>query len=237
LPPEHWIAYRLARRLECLRQTQPNLRLGPDGKLIVLYDSEHNCVNVFSASVQRSIRGDEVALRRAVLEMLASEFTEVAKAIPGFNTRLPDTVSINGAGNFAVGGPEGDNGLSGKKLVVDAYGPRVPIGGGALSGKDLFKADRAGAILARRIAIAVVKSGAARECRATVAIFPGDTSFKLVSLLDDTGTQLDANRWAALLELSLESVGETYNADLIDCARHGHFINSTRPWETVRFKN
>ena len=57
---------------------------------------------------------------------------------------------MNGAGNFEVGGPEGDNGLSGKKLVVDAYGPRVPIGGGALSGKDFFKADRAGAVLARR---------------------------------------------------------------------------------------
>ena len=50
---------------------------------------------------------------------------------------------MNGAGNFEVGGPEGDNGLSGKKLAVDAYGPRVPIGGGALSGKDFFKADRA----------------------------------------------------------------------------------------------
>ena len=68
---------------------------------------------------------------------------------------------MNGAGNFEVGGPEGDNGLSGKKLVVDAYGPRVPIGGGALSGKDFFKADRAGAILARRLAKAVVMSGAA----------------------------------------------------------------------------
>ena len=67
---------------------------------------------------------------------------------------------MNGAGNFEVGGPEGDNGLSGKKLVVDAYGPRVPIGGGALSGKDFFKADRAGAVLARRLAKAVVMRGA-----------------------------------------------------------------------------
>jgi S-adenosylmethionine synthetase len=90
---------------------------------------------------------------------------------------------VNGAGNFEVGGPEGDNGLSGKKLVVDAYGPRVPIGGGALSGKDFFKADRAGAVLARRLAKAVVMSGAAPECSATLAITPGDRDFRIVSLV------------------------------------------------------
>ncbi|MGB8029169.1 MAG: methionine adenosyltransferase domain-containing protein [Terracidiphilus sp.] len=59
---------------------------------------------------------------------------------------------LSGAGNSEVEGPEGENSLSGKKLVVDAYGPQVPIGGGALSGKDFFKADRAGTILARRLA-------------------------------------------------------------------------------------
>ena len=58
---------------------------------------------------------------------------------------LPEQLTVNGAGAFDVGGPEGDNGLSGKKLVMDAYGARVPIGGGAWSGKDFFKADRAGA--------------------------------------------------------------------------------------------
>ena len=90
---------------------------------------------------------------------------------------------MNGAGNFEVGGPEGDNGLSGKKLVVDAYGPRVPIGGGALSGKDFFKADRAGAVLARRLSKAVVMSGAAPECTATITIAPGERAFRIVSLV------------------------------------------------------
>ena len=72
---------------------------------------------------------------------------------------LASRVLVNGAGNFECGGPMGDNGLSGKKLVVDAYGPRVPIGGGALSGKDFFKVDRAGAIAARRLALAIVLGG------------------------------------------------------------------------------
>jgi S-adenosylmethionine synthetase len=74
--------------------------------------------------------------------------------------------SVNGAGNSEVGGPDGD-GLSGKKLVVDAYGPRVSIGGGALSGKDFYKVDRAGALLPRCLAKAVVLTGAARECSHT----------------------------------------------------------------------
>ena len=122
-------------------------------------------------------------------------------------TRLPESFHVNGAGNFEVGGPEGDNGLSGKKLVVDAYGPRVPIGGGALSGKDFFKPDRAGAILARRLAKAVVMSGAAPECTATLAIAPGDREFRIVSLAG-AGAALDPRRWAGLIDLSLGKAGE-----------------------------
>ena len=144
---------------------------------------------------------------------------------------------MNGAGNFEVGGPEGDNGLSGKKLVVDAYGPRVPIGGGALSGKDFFKADRAGAILARRLAKAVVIAGVAPECIATLAIFPGDPAFRIVSLFDANGAEIDSARWTSLMDLSLAAVGERYalTADLPRLARHGHFTCADRDWEEIRF--
>ena len=65
---------------------------------------------------------------------------------------------------------------------MDAYGPRVAIGGGALSGKDFYKVDRAGALLARRLAKAVVLTGAAPECRSTLTIFPGDTEFRISCL-------------------------------------------------------
>ena len=75
---------------------------------------------------------------------------------------------MNGAGAFEVGGPDGDNCLSGKKLVVDAYGPRVPIGGGAWSGKDFYKADRAGGLHARRLAKFIVQAGLAVEATVTL---------------------------------------------------------------------
>lgn len=236
LPPEQWIVSRIARRLESVRLDWPDLRLGPDGKAVVLLEQEDDTYRIrhFSTSLQQSHGGDTIALHRAVLAILAEAGAEAAAAIPGFDPALPDEVVVNGAGNFAVGGPEGDNGLSGKKLVVDAYGPRVPIGGGALSGKDFFKADRAGAILARRLAKLIVLTGVARECTATLALFPGDAEARVVSLRTEEGIELDTSRWAGLADLRLESVGERWAAaeDLVDVARHGHFV-AGRPWESI----
>jgi S-adenosylmethionine synthetase, C-terminal domain len=87
----------------------------------------------------------------------------LAAQLEGLCLSLPNQLTVNGAGAFEVGGPKGDNGLSGKKLVMDAYGPCVPIGGGAWSGKDFFKADRAGGLHARRLAKLVVQLGLAAE--------------------------------------------------------------------------
>ena len=103
-----------------------------------------------NCSLQQRDHGNDVALHRHVRLALEQEMAALADAVPGLSSQLPSEICVNGAGAFDVGGPEGDNGLSGKKLVVDAYGPRVPIGGGALSGKDFFKADRAGALQDRK---------------------------------------------------------------------------------------
>jgi S-adenosylmethionine synthetase len=75
------------------------------------------------------------------------------------STFTSDKLILNGAGEFANGGPQGDNGLSGKKLVVDYYGPGVPNGGGALSGKDPYKVDKCGALRARQLAKKLVREG------------------------------------------------------------------------------
>jgi S-adenosylmethionine synthetase len=236
LPPEHWLVCRLSRRLCRLREEHSALRLGPDGKVVLIWDSIRGAVAGLSVSLQQAIGGDEIALHRAVRQAVAGELEEGAQRHPGLDPRPPEEIHVNGAGNFEVGGTEGDNGLSGKKLVVDAYGPRVPIGGGALSGKDFNKADRAGAILARRVAKTVVQSGAARECLATLAIFPGDTDFRLLSL-QAPGTELEPGRWAKLIDLSLESAGDRYagTADLAAIARYGHFNSAERPWEPILF--
>ena len=144
---------------------------------------------------------------------------------------------MNGAETFEVGGPEGDNGLSGKKLVVDAYGPRIPIGGGALSGKDFFKVDRAGALHARRVAKAIVVTGAAREAIVRLAWFPRDRERRLLSIENEDRKQLDPKPWQRLFNLSLEVSGEKWGhaANLVTIARYGHFTDDDLEWENLSF--
>ncbi len=239
LPPQHWLAWHLSLGLANLRVERPELKLGPDGKLIVEYeeDVDSSRVTAFSASVQQAIRGPEIELNRAVRALLTQELLAAAGRIPGFDSTVPERISVNGAGNFAVGGTEGDNGLSGKKLVADAYGPRVPIGGGALSGKDFYKVDRAGAVIARRLAKAIVQTGVAQNCTAILSIFPGDEAFSIISLINQSGEQLDAARWGTMLDLSLAGAGRRYSGrrNLVELARHGHFTDPKHPWEALKF--
>ena len=235
LPVEQWLASRIGCALEGVRKWTPELRLGPDGKLVVTYDEEKRRMTAFSASLQQAVGASEVDLFREVRFAIAPVLEDCSHRLDGFDPTVPETFLVNGAGNFEVGGPEGDNGLSGKKLVVDGYGPRVAIGGGALSGKDFYKADRAGAILARRLAKAVVLSGTAPECRATLQIFPGDREFRIVSLRCG-GRDLATSGWARLAGLSLEAAGDAYalTPGLVDVARRGQFTSEERPWESVR---
>ena len=239
LPVEHWLANCLGRRLAELRFEEPNLQLGPDGKVIVMV-SENNegyLLDGFSCSLQQMAGASDIALHRKVRELLQEELGRLARNLSCLNPQIPERLSVNGAGTFEVGGPEGDNGLSGKKLVVDAYGPRVPIGGGALSGKDFFKVDRAGAIHARRIAKAIVMTGAAVEALVRLAWFPGDASARLISIEGEGGRMLSISPWQTLFDLSLEASGEGWTgvADLLDVARNGHFTNGELPWEKLRF--
>ena len=161
----------------------------------------------------------------------------LAADIPGLAAALPASIHVNGAGAFDLGGPEGDNGLSGKKLVVDAYGPRVPIGGGALSGKDFFKADRAGAIYARRLAKAVVLTGLAEEAIVRVAWHPGAETARVLSITSGDGHELPVGSWERLLDLTLAAAGENWSnrVTLVDVARYGHFTDSELPWEAISF--
>jgi S-adenosylmethionine synthetase len=222
-----------------MRRDEPDLQLGPDGKVIVMVSEldEGYVLDGFSCSLQQMAGASDIALHRKVRKLLEEELGRLSGELSCLSSQVPESLSVNGAGTFEVGGPEGDNGLSGKKLVVDAYGPRVPIGGGALSGKDFFKVDRAGAIHARRIAKAIVMTGAAEEALVRLAWFPGDTSARLVSIEGEDGRLLNVSPWQSLFDLSLEGSGEgwTGNANLLDVARYGHFTNGELPWEKLRF--
>lgn len=242
-PPEQWLVARLAKRLHALRGQFPELGLGPDGKvLIALREGSDKSdrgrqsweLAALSCSLQQQTACDELALHRAVRVALQEALRQAALQLPGLSTELPEQLTVNGAGAFEVGGPEGDNGLSGKKLVVDAYGPRVPIGGGAWSGKDFFKADRAGGLHARRLAKLVVQLGLARQAQVVLGWFPGDRSARLLRATGDEGRPLDITKLAHHVDLSLLRSGTHFTVDnLVEVARWGHFQDGEWPWERV----
>ncbi|MEI6273832.1 MAG: methionine adenosyltransferase domain-containing protein, partial [Phycisphaerae bacterium] len=159
--------------------------LGPDGKLIVFVresdDGNSWTLERVSVSAQHAADWNAVQVRRAIHKRVLSDAKDFAALVPGLSVSSSLDLLVNEAGDFVEGGPHGDNGLSGKKLVVDFYGPRVPIGGGAMSGKDFWKADRAGPLIARDLAVAAVQRLGCKACTVTLAIFPGDREFKIAS--------------------------------------------------------
>ena len=216
LPVEHAVAARLSRRLGSLHAERPDLALGPDGKLIVFVeefaDGHAWRVQDLSVSVQHSALCDRVALRRAIHSETLAELATMTGEVPGLEVSDDWSLVVNGAGDFETGGSFGDNGQTGRKLVIDFYGPRVPIGGGALSGKDFYMVDRAGAILARRLAVAAVQRLGLRECFVTLAIRPGDRTFRIVDVAT-TGRTIDEQRLRGLCDMSLEAFGDAIAAD------------------------
>ena len=239
LPPEQYLVNRLGRKIANLRINQPELRLGPDGKIMVTLREANDRyeLHALSCSIQRKNQASSIELRRALDELVSQELNTLGDTTACFSSKAPEITELNGAGNFEVGGPEGDNGLAGKKLVVDCYGPHVPIGGGALSGKDFFKADRAGALHARRIAKAVVLTGSASEALVHLRWHPGNKTGEVLSITVPDGEKQINGYWQRLFDLSLESSGDSWTGkvDLIETARYGHFTNPLLPWEQVRF--
>jgi len=194
-PVEHALVKRLAGALDALRRGDPSLGLGPDGKVIVLVREEaaeaigHATARASSweiaaitTSLQHREDWDPVRTHRAVRECVLAESRGLAAIVPGLSLASDLDLRINPIGDFVEGGPFGDNGLSGKKLVMDAYGPRVPIGGGATAGKDRWKADVRGFHLSREIAVGQVLRHGCRECTVTLAINPGDRDFRVAAI-------------------------------------------------------
>jgi S-adenosylmethionine synthetase len=225
LPPAHWLARRIGRELVRLRAQEGAGQLGPDGKVLVYGAGKLAAFRptLVSLSLNHHARSDWLLLRR-----IAEEAVETACAglpTPG--------IELNGAGMFVCGGPNGDNGLSGKKLVVDAYGPGVPIGGGAWSGKDLCKVDRLGGLAARQVALASLLGSDADAALVTLSYLPGGDRPARVDLLLD-GAPSDAvvvpAAFGALETARLHALFVRADVTLVELARWGH-QRPGLPWE------
>ncbi len=232
MPVEHALARRLALALHRLRLEAPELRLGPDGKVIVFVeegaDGRSHRLSDASISIHHAANWDFITAQREIERRLRREVESFALGVPGFDPRGEFALEVNPGGAFVEGGPLGDNGLSGKKLVADFYGPRVPIGGGAMSGKDFWRADRAGPLIARKLATLAVERFGCRECLVTLGIRPGQREFRIVRVEAQNRQPLELARLEGMVDLRLCSMHEWPDSagDLVEVARWGHWCTA-----------
>jgi S-adenosylmethionine synthetase len=167
MPMPITLAHRLTHRLADLRKSGQLDWLRPDGKsqVTVEYDKNHRPVRVDAVvvSTQHSELVDNKKLRAEVLQHV------IQAVIPSHMLDADTKYHINPTGRFVVGGPMGDTGLTGRKIIVDTYGGMGRHGGGCFSGKDPTKVDRSACYMARYIAKNIVAAGLAARCEVQLA--------------------------------------------------------------------
>ncbi len=232
--PIHY-AHKLAERLTKVRKDNVLTYLRPDGKTQVTVEYEDDKVKRIDTIVVSTQHDENVTH-----EQIESDIIEnVIKPIIPENLLDENTkYYINPTGRFVIGGPEGDSGLTGRKIIVDTYGGYAPHGGGAFSGKDPTKVDRSAAYMMRKIAKDIVKQGLAEKCQIQVAYAIGVA--KPVSICVETyGTNKVSNE--EILEKILKKYDMTPKG-IIETLKlrmpiykyttnYGHFGKENLSWE------
>lgn len=168
MPAPFSLANQLTWQLSNLRRNDPRFHwLRPDGKAQVTIEYEHGEPRRVAAVVLSAQHDPEVTLEELRAELIAHAIIPVLP--PDLFSTDDALLHINPTGRFVIGGPHGDTGLTGRKLMVDTYGGAARHGGGAFSGKDPTKVDRSGAYGARWAAKHVVAAGLARRCEVAIA--------------------------------------------------------------------
>ena len=185
MPAPIAMAHDLCRRLAAVRKSGELSWLRPDGKsqVTVEYDESGKVLRCPAVVVSTQHDPDIAieSLREAVVE------TVIKPVIPAQYIDCETQFYINPTGRFVIGGPVGDSGLTGRKIIVDTYGGSASHGGGCFSGKDPTKVDRSAAYMARYIAKNVVAAGLARRCHIELAYAIG-VSHPVSVLVDSQGT-------------------------------------------------
>ncbi|GIW51262.1 MAG: S-adenosylmethionine synthase [Gemmatimonadales bacterium] len=193
------MAHRLTARLAELRHTGQVSWLRPDGKsqVTVEYaDGKPVAVRAVVVSTQHAPDVEHSEVVEAVTELVVRPIVEQT----GLDTKTM-RVHINPTGRFVIGGPKGDAGLTGRKIIVDTYGGAARHGGGAFSGKDPSKVDRSGAYAARWVAKNIVAAGLARRCEVQIAY--------AIGVADPVSVAVDTFGTAAVSEAELETAVRT----------------------------
>ncbi len=167
MPASISMAHALSRRLATVRKSGELSFLRPDGKTQVSVEYDENDRAVRCDAIVVSTQHDpEIGIR----ELREAVFDTVIKpVIPESMIDKNTKIYVNPTGRFVIGGPVGDSGLTGRKIIVDTYGGRAAHGGGSFSGKDPTKVDRSAAYMMRYVAKNIVAAGLARQCQIEVS--------------------------------------------------------------------
>ena len=233
------LAHKLARRLAQVRKdgTLPYLR--PDGKTQVTVEYEDDQpvrVDTIVVSAQHSSEITMEQLRKDILEQV------VRPVVPAGLLDDRTIYHINPTGRFVIGGPQGDSGLTGRKIIVDTYGGMARHGGGAFSGKDATKVDRSAAYAARYVAKNVVAAGLAKKCEIQLAYAIGVARPVSISMNTFGTAAIPEEKIVELIEknFSLTPAGIIRSLNLRrpiyrQTAAYGHFgrTDVDLPWERL----
>ena len=240
MPAALMYSHALVKKLADIRKQQSTLMpyLRPDAKaqVTVAYSDsgEITRVDAIVVSTQHDPINSQSIIHNDVMEHI------IKQVIPSHLIDSQTKFHINPTGNFEIGGPHGDTGLTGRKIIVDTYGGKAPHGGGAFSGKDPTKVDRSAAYAARHLAKNIVASGLAKECTIQVSYAIGVAN--PVSLYVDThGTSsVPGNVISEFImnNVDMTPIGIINRLDLRkpiyqETAAYGHFGRIQFPWEQL----
>jgi len=195
------LAHKLAKRLTAVRKDGLMSYLRPDGKTQVTVEYVNGVPTRIEAIVVSSQHSPDVTLENIRKDVINNVILPI---IPENMIDEKTKIYVNPTGRFVIGGPNGDTGLTGRKIIVDTYGGYSRHGGGAFSGKDPTKVDRSASYAARYVAKNIVASGVADKCEVQIAYAIGVA--KPVSVMIDTfGTaKVDESRIAEFVEKNID---------------------------------
>ncbi|MHB0999386.1 MAG: methionine adenosyltransferase [Armatimonadota bacterium] len=231
------LAHEITSRLTSARKNNPGIGFRPDGKsqvTVAYIDGKPSHIDTIVISTQHEPGMTQDDIRQAVNEYVLNGLLDE------YGCYVKDKIKmfINPTGIFEIGGPQGDTGLTGRKIIVDTYGGMARHGGGAFSGKDPTKVDRSAAYIARHVAKNIVSAGMAERCEIQLAYAIGIA--EPVSVLVDTfgtGAIPEDEIMSAVKEYyDLTPKGIIESLDLLrpiyrDTAKNGHFGHPEFPWE------
>ncbi|NUN70713.1 MAG: methionine adenosyltransferase [Bacteroidetes bacterium] len=239
MPAAIMYSHQLVKRLADIRKKNPKLMpyLRPDAKSQVTIEYEgRKPIRVDAVVI--STQHDPTVSQKKIKDDVINNV--IKKVIPARLLDKKTKYYVNPTGNFVIGGPHGDSGLTGRKIIVDTYGGRAPHGGGAFSGKDPSKVDRSAAYATRHLAKNVVAAGLAEECQIQVAYAIGVA--EPVSIYVNTfgtGVMPDAEISKILVKnVDMTPRGIIKRLNLLrpvykSSAAYGHFGRNEFSWEQL----